>query len=74
MSHAVTDRTGYTCLYSVYTTTTHACSVFEPSALSTLNLPICSSLQGVQIPSESQNLLSFDYFITVVFHKFLCLL
>lgn len=38
------------------------------------NLPIRSPLQRVQIPSGSQNLLPFDYFITVVFHKLLCLL
>lgn len=28
MTQAVTDRTGYTCLYAVYSTATYACSFF----------------------------------------------
>lgn len=33
MSQAMTDRTGYTCLYAVYSTATHACSFFVFSPL-----------------------------------------
>lgn len=58
MSQALTDRTGYTCLYAVYSTTAHACGslLFSLCGIQiSATSEFASLLRRRGIPAESQN-------------------